>query len=157
MNRVMCISGMREEGKTTELVDMFKSLAETLYIDRTIPIKTHFIICVGYDMVPTEVINNFIKTHNIATDVLDSIGTSVEVATNEVDLLDMLEDLIMASNCSVCIDDPWAIMKKPTAGNGTNTEDMVSKMLMEFIDKYPNEECDNGIDIIYTRVRNNSN
>ncbi len=156
MNRIVCVSGLRQEGKTTEIVNEFKGLSSELtFGNDEIMFKPHFIICVfsGLDIDQTVYLEKFKKQYNITNDGL-KIGSKIIMVDNEKDLLKELTVMVKTSDCKVFIDDLDTIIEK-TDFNGVPTCSTMhsSVIIEEFVDKYPNKECSNSIDITYTRTR----
>lgn len=150
MNRVTCVSGLRQEGKTTELVNEFKDLSERLYCDQEKSFKAHFIICVAFDIDHGKWLEKFKDFYNIAQEEIE-FGSRVIIVNNQKELLEELTELVKSSDCKVFIDDPDTIIEKSDF-NG-EIKDTVSKVFEVFVDNYPNKECGNSIDITYTRLR----
>lgn len=152
MNRLTCVSGLRQEGKTKELVDEFKSLSKSLYCNQEMSFKTHFIICVVFDPNHKQWIKKFKDDYCISPEEIE-FGSKVWVVDSKEGLLETLEDLVALSDCKVFIDDPDIILEKTDFYGVVHGEDYSSRVFEEFVDRYPNRDCGNSIDITYSRLR----
>jgi len=151
MNKVTTITGLRQEGKTNELVACYIDTLDTLLVEPRTPHRVYFIKCALYDTDDdkNKIQQQFISEFQIDT---DSIPVNKTIYTvNSIDLFwSYLTSFIKRSDCDVYIDDLPLLMEQPDFnGNSVNTQ----QELERFIDKYPNKDCGNSMDITYTRPR----
>jgi len=141
MNVVKCISGLRQEGKSTELLEDY------LRVNKLYGINAVFIKCEQ----PSNSKHTGITKLNediMKLDKLDSLSEitfdkyKLVAVYNEQLLMDTIHSHVAEYDCVLFIDDPHVIC--------TDFTTIVEKI----VDETPNEECGNSVDITYTRLRN---
>lgn len=152
MNKVTAITGLRQEGKTTELVRNFKELLDVLHCEPDMGYRVHFISCALIDdHVPQEYIDKFIEEHSIDTEPLGD-ENKITVVSNKQDLLTEISDLVDKSDCHIFIDDPDLVLgKSDFDGVSLNTPQIINDLVC----KYPNADTEYSMDITYTYLRTN--
>jgi len=150
-NSIKVISGLRQEGKTTELVEDYITCLDCLLTEPATSHKLYLIICDPFatDRDEDKLLKQFIREHKIDTDTIP-VNETIFIVKSIESFWEHLESFIKRSDCDVYIDDLPLLMEQPDFnGSSINTQ----QELERFIDKYPNKDCGNSMDITYTRPR----
>ena len=132
MHAITIINGLRQEGKTTELIERYKSLQEELANPEIkTRYKAYLIVCCP-DAGCADELSRVIRERD---------GVISEIATTESELKDKIITFVTASDCAIFIDDPDTIVSN------------VSQWLTDLSDTFPNKEIGNACDIVFTRLR----
>jgi hypothetical protein len=145
MNIVRCISGLRQEGKTTELIetciDMMSRLSddEPRFYFVTVEENADSIL----EKIKSELLELEFSTYQVNKMIKNTIVKVIHVAgTSSVDdLYNVLTEAVTTQDCEVFIDMP-ELIDKDFASN-----------INRFIDKFPGGDVMNSIDIYWTRSR----
>lgn len=132
MHAITIITGQRQEGKTSELIEKYKDILEEL-ANYEVPIsyKARYILCC-----PDKEIS-----HSAYRTICETNGFCPDIANDESHLRALLLSSVSDSDCAIFIDEPELVMEN------------FSSWILEFADSFPNDNISNGCDIVYTRPR----
>lgn len=158
MQRVTLITGLRQEGKTTELRNEF--LEHLFNMDKSTgklireSIKPIFINCDGAETKSEELaftsMKDYVTSNNLdgslsAEDCNELIVRLVNnhhfTVSHYMEFLDLIEECVKDMDCVFYIDNVEFI------------PDLSADRIIALVNHYPNQECLNSFDIMYTKLR----
>jgi len=131
MNIVTCISGLPLEGKSGELLEAFVTANNNPLLTAVL------IVCVENESVRDIELNKIEQ----ALSVLPQTQCDIQHVFNHEELKNCIYTHVSKSDCVVYIDMPEKIVQ--------HFEIEVNQL----VDMYPNIQCSNSLDIVYTRTR----
>jgi len=146
MNMIIAISGLEGEGHREELIEMLASSIvqpDNWALGGDDVFIRNCSIDASKDLIKRELIDKHSMTEERADNLIEAEVTIKELDINDGadGLFKHINDSIIKSDCCIYIDLPELV------------DENFASNIEKFIDRFPNEECGNSMDIRISRTR----